>query len=223
MTDSPQKSPYSENTVCGGDLSLGAPTEPSRHNHRHCSSNPLDCVHKHSLIIAAVLRAMPTWGDFPDSDNISNQVSKSHFTNHPSGLTEGSAQCTATDLCPCKRSSPSCLNTSVIQQINFGSESRRGKILKRGLIDLLWHYFKEAPLMLEFDPPKNRSFKIAWHRKTSFDLDDRFKSLASHLVEKKICYCVFYDDRFIYIYYRLPIFAWWNQHRDLYIQTCQQV
>lgn len=52
--------------------------------------------------------------------------------------------------------------------------------------------------MREFDPKKSRSFKIAWHHKTSFDLDDRFKSLASHLVEKKYIYCcVFYDYRFI--------------------------
>lgn len=39
--------------------------------------------------------------------------------------------------------------------------------------------------MWEFDPQKSRSLKTAWHHKISFDLNDRFKSSASHLVEKK--------------------------------------
>lgn len=72
--------------------------------------------------------------------------------------------------------------------------------MKRGFIDLLWHHFKEAPLMLEFDPKKSSSFKIACHHKTSFDLNDRLKSLASHLVEKKsiiVCFMITYLQTYL--------------------------
>lgn len=85
MTETLQKDPHSEKHGVWGRFESRGPTGSNRHNHRHCSSNPPDCTHKHSLIIPAVLWLLRTWGDFPDSDNISNWASKSHFTNHPAG------------------------------------------------------------------------------------------------------------------------------------------